>query len=258
MSNDDRQGICVVTAGGPYPWIIVNALGRRFGPIDVVQEEPEPTLFFLRRRANKMGWVSVAGQLCTMVFVRLGKRILAVRSARMTAMEEIETEPLPQHSVTHVPSVNAETFVTEIRRIQPRVILLAGCRIVKGDILSRIDCPVLNYHAGITPQYRGMNGGYWALAEGDALNFGATVHLVDNGVDTGAVIAQRRGLPAPGDNIMTYALRLALMSQEMCADAVSDALAGKLSPIVLEAPSRQWYHPTIWAYLWTGIKRGVW
>ena len=34
------SGICVVTAGGPYPWIIINALGKKFGPIDVLSEEP--------------------------------------------------------------------------------------------------------------------------------------------------------------------------------------------------------------------------
>ena len=59
-------------------------------------------------------------------------------------------------------------------------------------------CPVLNYHAGITPKYRGMNGGYWALATGDAGNFGATVHLVDAGVDTGGVLHQVRGRPGTG------------------------------------------------------------
>ena len=136
--------------------------------------------------------------------------------------------------------------------------LLVGCRIVKPEILSQIRCPVLNYHAGINPQYRGMNGGYWALASGDAGNFGTTVHLVDAGVDTGGILYQARGKPAPDDNIMTYAHRLAALSRDMCVRAVGDALDGKLTVVPSDGPSRQWYHPTIWQYLWTGLTRGVW
>ena len=73
------------------------------------------------------------------------------------------------------------------------MILLAGCRLLSRATLAALPCPVLNYHAGISPQYRGMNGGYFALATGDATNFGATVHLVDAGVDTGDVLYQVRG-----------------------------------------------------------------
>src|SRR5262245_13994816 len=71
--------ICGVTAGGPYPWIIVNALGKVFGPIDALAEQPEPHSLFLKRRARKIGWFSTAGQFATMVLVRLGKKRFAAR-----------------------------------------------------------------------------------------------------------------------------------------------------------------------------------
>ena len=103
-----------------------------------------------------------------------------------------------------------------------------------------------------------MNGGYWALATGDAENFGATVHLVDAGVDTGGVLHQVRGKPGRGDNIALYALRLAAMSREICVKAVEDALEGRLAPVTPEMPSKQWYHPTIGFYLRTGLAKGVW
>ncbi|PSM19006.1 formyl transferase [Nitratireductor sp. StC3] len=259
-SPDDhaRSGVCVVTAGGPYPWIIVNALARRFGAIDVIEEEGEPQLAFLRRRARMTGWISLAGQFGTMVLIRLGKRLSARRIAGIVAAAKLEPEPASEQRIIKVESVNSDAFVREIDRLEPRVVLLAGCRIVRPWVLARLSCPVLNYHAGITPAYRGMNGGYWALAEGDRENFGATVHLVDAGVDTGMIVRQVRGSPEPGDTIMTYAHRLAALSREMCADAVADALAGRLAPRAPEGPSRQWYHPTIWSYLWTGLTRGVW
>jgi folate-dependent phosphoribosylglycinamide formyltransferase PurN len=103
-----------------------------------------------------------------------------------------------------------------------------------------------------------MNGGYWALATGDHGNFGSTVHIVDAGVDTGSVLYQARGTPGKGDTIASYAMRQAAFSRDICIRAIEDVLAGRMTPIDTGLPSRQWYHPTIWQYLWTGIRRGVW
>jgi hypothetical protein len=60
-----------MTAGGPYPWIIINALGERFGPIDVVLEESEGRVSFLKRRAKKIGWLLTLGQFMTMMLLKL-------------------------------------------------------------------------------------------------------------------------------------------------------------------------------------------
>jgi folate-dependent phosphoribosylglycinamide formyltransferase PurN len=250
--------ICVITAGGPYPWIIINALRQKFGPIDVLMEVPEPHSLFLKRRTRKIGWFATAGQFATMVLVRLGKKRFAARIERIVAENGLEEEPRPEHAIVDIGSINSSKCVEALNRLDPKVVLLVGCRIVKPQILSQIRCPVLNYHAGINPQYRGMNGGYWALASGDAGNFGTTVHLVDAGVDTGGILYHARGKPAPDDNIMTYAHRLAAMSRDMCVRAVGDALDGRLTVIPNDEPSRQWYHPTIWQYLATGFTRGVW
>jgi folate-dependent phosphoribosylglycinamide formyltransferase PurN len=253
-----RNRICVVTAGGPYPWIIVNALTDRFGPVAVIRERPEPMAAFLRRRARREGWVSVAGQAATMALGKLGKRRLAARIAAIERAEGLEVTPRHGQAIIDAPSVNDPAFLQAVRGIAPDVILLAGCRMMKAEVLAGLRCPVLNYHAGITPAYRGMNGGYWALATGDAANFGATVHLVDAGVDTGGVVRQVRGAPEPGDSMLTYAHRLAAMARPTCIEAVEDALAGKLAPRPVEGPSRQWTTPPIWRYLWTGVTKGVW
>lgn len=253
-----RSAICVVTAGGPHPWIIINALRLKFGAITVIIEDPESRWTFLRRRARLTGWFSTTGQFATMLLVRAGKLVYSRRIKRLVAEHGIEVRQSADQSVVRVSSVNSAPFVEAIELLNPEVVLLAGCRIIKPGVLDRIGCPVLNYHAGITPQYRGMNGGYWSLACGDRRNFGATVHRVDAGVDTGAVIAQMRCDPAPDDNIMTYPYRLAAKSREICIAAVVDALSGNLTPHFPDGRSRQWFHPTIWSYAWTGLTKGVW
>lgn len=253
-----HKNIVVVTEGGPHIWAIVNALADRFGRVTVILETPESKQALLTRRARKQGWLSAIGQLGTMALIRLGKRFFVDRAQKIAIENGLRTEPRAGQAILEVPSANSPEFLAAIERLKPDVVLLAGCRLLKRETLAAISCPVLNYHAGITPGYRGMNGGYWALATGDEENFGATVHLVDAGVDTGGVLHQVRGKPGHGDNIALYALRLAAMSRDICVKAIEDALEGSLMPTTPEMPSKQWYHPTIWFYLWTGLSRGVW
>ena len=248
----------VITEGGPHIWAIINAIADRLGPVSVILETPQSKKQLLARRARRQGWVSVVGQLGTMVLTRLGKRFLAGHAARIIAEEKLRTGPVAGQSIIHVSSADSAECLRAVESVGPGVVLLAGCRLLSRQTLAGMPCPVLNYHAGINPKYRGMNGGYWALASGDAENFGSTVHLVDAGVDTGGVLRHARGKPQPGDTISSHALRQAAFSRDMCVDAISDALAGRLATFDPGLPSMQWYHPTIWFYLWTGIKRGIW
>ncbi len=103
-----------------------------------------------------------------------------------------------------------------------------------------------------------MHGGYWALAEGDAENFGSTVHLVDEGIDSGGILYQARAKPGPRDNFSTYPYLQLALALPMLAQAAEDAFAGRLAPRGSDLPSRLWSHPTIWAYLANGLRRGVW
>ena len=80
---------------------------------------------------------------------------------------------------------------------------------ISNTTLRSTDAPFINYHSGINPAYRGMFGGYFALANGEPEHFGATVHLVDEGVDTGEILYQSRLRTEPDDNFHTYLWRMA-------------------------------------------------
>ena len=253
-----RAPIVVVTEGGAHIWAIVNAIEAAFGPICVVVEQPESKRLLLSRRMRRQGIVSVAGQLGTMILIRLMKRLKPRVPAGIAADAGLDTTPPEPDRVIRVSSADSPELVAALRTLAPAVVLLAGCRLLSPPTLAAIEPPVLNYHAGIAPKYRGMNGGYWALATGDAENFGATVHLVDAGVDTGAVLYKVRARPHPDSTIATYALSQAASSRDIIVKSLADALDGRLRPFKPEPPSGLWFHPTIWRYLFTGLTRGVW
>ncbi len=251
--------ICFVTAGGDHPWIMANALIDRFGEdVAVIQEEPESKRQLLAARARRFGKVNALGQLATMIVIRLGKRLQAGRVRRFLESEGLNAAQPDTPEIVRVPSVNDADFLKAINRIQPDLVVLAGCRMMRGAMFRQMPCPVINYHAGVTPKYRGMNGGYWSRANGDWDQFGGTIHLIDEGVDTGNVLRHALCYPRPGDTIMTDTYTIAAASRRALVQVVDDMLTGNAKAIRTKGPSEQWFHPTIWQYIWTGLRRGVW
>ncbi|WP_043623765.1 formyl transferase [Ensifer sp. ZNC0028] len=250
--------VVVVTAGGENPWIVINALASRFAEVAVVEEQPESKGLFLRRRARKLGWLTALGQLATMIASRFGKRFTRKRAKEILKTYKVSGKPDPSIPIKAVASVNDADAITQIRALEPDAVFLISCRMLKAATLAAMPCPVLNFHAGINPAYRGLMGGYWARVNDDLENFGATVHLVDAGVDTGGVLYQSRQNPAPDDTMHTYPLLQTAASTEIAIAAVANALDRNLRTLDVAGPSRQWYHPPIWTWVWNGLTRRIW
>jgi folate-dependent phosphoribosylglycinamide formyltransferase PurN len=250
--------IALLIAGGPLAHILVNALTERFGRISVLAEAPEPKLEIVRRRARLIGWREALGQAA----FGITHKLIAWRSAgRLAALWDrygLDPRPDPGVPVQHIRSVNAQACREALRKLRPDVVVVYGTRIIRRDTLACVTAPFINYHAGVNPKYRGQNGAYWARRNGDPDHAGVTIHLIDEGVDTGDVLYQAPVTFAPDDNIATYQHRQMVAALPLLARAIEDALAGRLRPRKVELPSRQWFHPTLWGYVKTGMLQGVW
>ena len=97
----------------------------------------------------------------------------------------LNEKEIPKQIIRRVRSVNNNDTINLLRDINPNAVVVNGTRIISKKVLSCIDAPFINTHLGITLKYRGVHGGYWALANGDPDNYGVTVHLIDVGIDTG-------------------------------------------------------------------------
>jgi methionyl-tRNA formyltransferase len=112
-------------------------------------------------------------------------------------------------------------------------------------------------HAGITPKYRGVHGAYWAQVARDAQHAGVTIHLVDPGIDTGGILYQARITPEASDNYCTYPLLQIAAGRPLLLQAVSDALNHQTQVLGSTLPSRLYFHPTLWQYVWFRLTRGA-
>ncbi len=137
----------------------------------------------LRQYARKYGLAAV---LATKMIEMLDGRLLARHGlAKITPAEDAAAAAdIP---VFRVPTLNGQETLDCLDRLRPDILLLAGVAIVSPKVIQRANRAVLNAHPGIVPHYRGNYVVRWALLAGDPV--GITVHVVDAGVDTGAVLS---------------------------------------------------------------------
>jgi hypothetical protein len=254
----DSDRLVLLTAEGCSGRVAANFLSRHFSVLTVIVERPVSRAELLRRRLRRLGWLTVAGQLAFMAFARAQDRLSRRRIAEIRRQAGLDDRLPAGISIIHVASVNAPECMAHLATLNPAVVLVVGTRIIEATVLRAAGVPFINYHAGVTPKYRGVHGGYWALAQGDVENCGVTVHLIDEGIDTGGVLYQARVAPAAADNFSTYPYLQMAAALPLMVQAARDAIAGKLQVRPVDLPSRLWSHPTIWSYLANGLRRGVW
>lgn len=91
--------------------------------------------------------------------------------------------------VISVPTVNGPEAVRIIEGLQPSVIIQAGAGILQQQIFDLASIGTINLHHGIAPLIKGMSSVYWGLWEKQPQWLGSTVHWIDEGIDTGDVLA---------------------------------------------------------------------
>jgi phosphoribosylglycinamide formyltransferase-1 len=115
-------------------------------------------------------------------------------------------------------------YIHALREAQVDLVVLAGfMRILKGDFLRTFSGQVVNIHPSLLPSFPGLEAWRQALDYGVKVT-GCTVHLVDQGIDTGPILAQRAVSVLDGDTAATLHARI---QEAECAlyPAVVGALA---------------------------------
>ena len=233
-------------------------LARRFPDLKIIVEQHVPRFKLIRGRVRRFGLFHTVGQLAFILYSRIIRRRAAGRIAEIIAASRLQAHWPDGVERIEVVSVNGPDTVARLQELHPKVVLVVGTRIISRKVLAAVHAPFINYHDGITPKYRGIHGGYWASAKNDLANFGATVHLVDPGIDTGEVLYQVRLRPSGEDNYATFSYLQLAAALPLLVRAAEDAIGGTVTPQNVDLPSQLWSHPTIWRYFTTGICRGAW
>ncbi|MBL8922495.1 MAG: phosphoribosylglycinamide formyltransferase [Myxococcaceae bacterium] len=101
-----------------------------------------------------------------------------------------------------------QRLAAELEQREVQLVCLAGyMRLVTRAFLSRFPGRVVNVHPALLPAFPGLHAARQALEYGTALA-GCTVHFVDEGTDTGPIIAQAAVPVLPGDDEAALTARI--------------------------------------------------
>ena len=123
-------------------------------------------------------------------------------------------------------------LAAELAAFEPDIVVSAGfMKIVGPAVLEAFGGRLINTHPALLPSFPGAHAVRDALAAGVTVT-GATVHVVDAGVDTGPVLAQREVAVLPGDDEARLHERIKDVERELLVQTVAE-----LVPAVLKRKS---------------------
>jgi phosphoribosylglycinamide formyltransferase-1 len=107
-----------------------------------------------------------------------------------------------------------------VAAFEPDLVVLAGfMKLVGPSFLDRFAGRVVNTHPALSPSFPGMHGPADALEYGVKVT-GATLFVVDEGVDTGPIVAQTVVAVEDDDDVETLHERIKVAEREMLVDSV--------------------------------------
>lgn len=250
--------VVVLATDGASTWMLVNALRVNYRHLQVVLEKPISRRTILRRRMTRIGIWPVLGQIIFMLYLPVLRRLNQVRTQELIEGAGLSTRQPAELAIQRFESVNSDECIAWLATERPDVVVLNGTRIVSPAVLGACSAVFLNTHCGITPAYRGVHGGYWALYQREPENAGVTVHLVDAGIDTGDIVYQAAIDVDRDDNFLTYPVKQYIAGIPLMRQALVDLAAGCLHTNCRnDLSSAIWQHPTCWQYLAARWVRGV-
>jgi methionyl-tRNA formyltransferase len=103
--------------------------------------------------------------------------------------------------------INAPAVVEALQAAAPDVILnINSFQIIRPAILDIPREGVINFHNGPLPKYGGVNVCSWAIINGETRH-GVSWHYVDQGIDTGSIVAQRMFDLSPAETAVSLIMK---------------------------------------------------
>jgi phosphoribosylglycinamide formyltransferase-1 len=155
-----------------------------------------------------------------------GARVVAVGADRdgIEGLARAERAGVPTFVRRVADAVDRATWDREMTDVvashDPDLVVSAGFMKLAGQaFLERFGGRYVNTHPALLPAFPGMHGAADALAYGVKVT-GATLFVVDAGIDTGAIIAQRAVEVADDDDVESLHERIKTVERALLVDAV--------------------------------------
>ena len=123
----------------------------------------------------------------------------------------------------------SEVLLRNVQYHNPDLVVLAGfMKVLPAGFVSALSPNLINMHPSLLPAFPGAHAVRDAINAGASVT-GATVHIVDAGVDTGPVLVQREVAVASGISESDLHEQIKAIERAMIVEVVSEIAEGKLN-----------------------------
>jgi len=122
-----------------------------------------------------------------------------------------------------------ESFISEIKKLNPDLIVVIAFRILPKEVFTIPKLGTFNLHASLLPKYRGAAPINWALINGEK-DTGVTTFFLQEKVDTGNIIIQKKIDIDDEDNAGTLHDKLSVLGTEVVIDTIKLIKEGNINP----------------------------
>ena len=163
-------------------------------------------------------------------------RLVLSNKPEALALERARKARVPALCISHKAHATREAFdeavIRALREHGVEWVVLAGfMRVLTPGFLRAFGGRVVNVHPALLPAFPGVNAVKQALSHGVKVT-GCTVHFVDDGVDSGPIIAQRAVAVLEGDDETSLGERIHAAEHELFVSVLADIAAGRVAPPV--------------------------
>lgn len=157
-------------------------------------------------------------------------QIVALITDRACVAEErAAAENIPVHRLDPTDRDAWDVVMTQtLADLEPDLVVSAGfMRILGPRVVSTFEGDLINTHPALLPKFPGAHAVRDALSAGATVT-GSTVHFVDEGMDTGAIIAQQEVAIELSDDEESLHERIKVVERALLVDTVKRLLNGSV------------------------------
>ncbi len=158
-------------------------------PLSLTGKTAKKVARHLEKIGWRFGWLLSWQQIIQVLGYAISLLLPVKRELILPAWKISRLHGFPVHRVTNI---NHDESIRIIRDLNPDIIISAYFnQIIADDVIALAKIGILNIHPGWLPAYRGVMAYFWVLKNGSD-SAGVSVHWIDEGIDTGELVARRK------------------------------------------------------------------
>ena len=129
--------------------------------------------------------------------------------------------------------LNSPHTIAKIKKANPGFIAVFGTCILRKALLKEFSNRLFNLHIGDPEFYRGSSCNFWPIYQGKLHHLSATIHRIDQNIDTGDILSKQAVILSEKDNEQTLFLKPIILGTKLMINTIKKWQSESLQSIPL-------------------------